>query len=548
MRRKSLTAVAAFGAATLIALGCSTEPIGPSTPASLPSGMVIAAGSGQIGVMAAPLRTPISVKVTDQDGAALPGAVVAFAVTGGGGHLVSATATSDDHGLASTSWTLGSGAIRQTATASVPGHTVTFTAFASVLVTIRSGDSQTAEVAQSVGQLPTVAVRDAAGHPVAGLTVQWAVTAGGGSASAVETTTDSSGEASTSWLLGPTVGTRAHALRASVQYSQAATFTASGVLTAGTLSVIRGDRQSGFPRLQVPVAPAVLVTTPGPSGVPVKGVVVHWEVAAGGGTITLPATTTSTDGTAAVGWTLGGSVGTNNQELSASVDGLTGTQVSFTASVITLPRSIYVVSGNWQSGELGTTLADPLVVLVTDDASLPLAGAAVKWEVFHDWGYGDYTTVTNVTDALGHASTTVLLQGHHAAEGSVYVRATVQGIPVDVSTVFTETTLAGPARSVVVASGNAQTGRVGTLLTLQIGARVMDQYGNPKSGVTVQWAASPGSGSTTLTSSVTDSTGVASTGWTIGTTVGTNNQTATATVTGLVGSPVLFVASATAGP
>ena len=77
---------------------------------------------------------------------------------------------------------------------------------------------------------------------------------------------------------------------------------------------------------------------------PVKGVVVHWEVAAGGGTITLPATTTSTDGTAAVGWTLGGSVGTNNQELSAWDDGLTGTQVSFTASVITLPRSIYVVS------------------------------------------------------------------------------------------------------------------------------------------------------------------------------------------------------------
>jgi len=548
MRRNSLTTVTALCAATLIVLGCSNDPVAP-TAEPLPAGMVIAAGGGQLGVMAAPLRTPISVKVTDQDGAALPGAVVTFAVTSGGGHVASTTATSDDHGMAGTSWTLGSGAdaLRQTVTATVPGHTVTFTAFASVLVTIRGGDLQTGEVAQSVGQRPTVAVRDGADHPVPGLTVQWAVTAGGGSVSTSETTTDSAGEASTGWILGPTVGTGAHALRASVQYSQPKTFTASGVLTAGALSVSRGDQQSGYPSLQVPVAPAVLVTTPGPAGVPVKGVVVHWEVAAGGGTITLPATTTGADGTAAVGWTLGGSVGSSNQALHATVDGLTGAQVSFTASVIALPRSIYVVSGNWQSGELGTTLAEPLVVLVTDDAGQPLPGATVKWEVYSDWGYGAYATVTNVTDALGHASTTVLLQGYYAAEGSVYVRAMVEGLPVEVSTWFTETTLAGPARFIVVASGNAQTGRVGTLLSQQIGARVTDQYGNPKAGVTVQWAASPGSGSTTLTSSVTDAAGVASTGWTIGTTVGVNNQVATATVVGLTGSPVTFVASAT-GP
>ena len=47
---------------------------------------------------------------------------------------------------------------------------------------------------------------------------------------------------------------------------------------------------------------------------------------------------------------------------------------------------------------------------------------------------------------------------------------------------------------------------------------------------------------------MTDPYGAASTYWTIGTTIGTNNQVATATVAGIIGSPVTFVASATAGP
>jgi hypothetical protein len=93
-----------------------------------------------------------------------------------------------------------------------------------------------------------------------------------------------------------------------------------------------------------------------------------------------------------------------------------------------------------------------------------------------------------------------------------------------------------------------QSAPAGSRLPEPIAVAVFDWFYNPVPGVTVQWSAAPGSGSTEVPSSVTDSNGVASTHWTIGATIGTDNQTATATVAGISGSPVTFLASALAGP
>ncbi len=81
---------------TFIALGVAV----PRTLAKL-SGDEQAAGPGE------PLAEPLVVSVRDQNGAAYPGAVVTFALTGDGGTLSAATDTTDAEGRAATTLTLG---------------------------------------------------------------------------------------------------------------------------------------------------------------------------------------------------------------------------------------------------------------------------------------------------------------------------------------------------------------------------------------------------------------------------------------------------------
>lgn len=94
-------------------------------------------------------------------------------------------------------------------------------------------------------------------------------------------------------------------------------------------------------------------------------------------------------------------------------------------------------------------------------------------------------------------------------------------------------------------SGDGQTGTVGTPLPSNL--RVLVTNNNlPESGVTVNWAASPGEGVVAPSVATTDGNGIAIAIWTLPTTSG--SLSATATVDGAEGSPVTFTADAVAGP
>lgn len=92
--------------------------------------------------------------------------------------------------------------------------------------------------------------------------------------------------------------------------------------------------------------------------------------------------------------------------------------------------------------------------------------------------------------------------------------------------------------------GNDQTGRVGERLNDPLVVEVTDESGNPVSGVAVHWAAQ-GGGSVSNETTNTNSDGQASVQRTLGPTPG--EQTATASVNNLNGSPVTFVATAVPG-
>lgn len=551
MRCSRVLTVLGVVAVGLAGLNCSSD--NGSEPPTLVPTTVNVSGNAQTGAAGAALPAPIGVTILDQNGDGLAGVVVTFSITAGGGSLGTPTATSNAQGVASTTWTLGptTGVNNNAATASVPGYggpslpfTATATAGAPTQIAKTAGDAQTGEAAQAVPLVPKVTVKDAFNNPAAGVTVTWTVTAGGGSVAAATSTTDAAGEASMAWTLGPLVGAGVHSLRASISALVNATFTATGTLTAGTLTINGGDNQSAVASTAVAVAPSVLVKTPGAGGVPVAGVVVNWAVTSGGGAPSAATSTTNSAGVASIGWTLGGSVGVNNQGLSATVAGLTGSPVGFVASATAPPTQIAMFSGDGQTGTAGAALAQPLVVLVRDAANAPVAGVVVTWQATA--GGGALSAATSTTDAAGHASVGLTV-GTTAGATNQTVTGAVAGLAGSPVT-FAASVVAAAASQIAKSSGDAQTATVGTLLPQPIAAVVKDQYGNVKSGVTVNWAAGAGSGATAVASSVTDAAGIATSGWTIGTVAGTNNQSATATAAGLAGSPLTFTASATAGP
>ena len=100
------------------------------------------------------------------------------------------------------------------------------------------------------------------------------------------------------------------------------------------------------------------------------------------------------------------------------------------------------------------------------------------------------------------------------------------------------------ASAIEMAGGNGQVGLVGQPLPNPLVVLVTDEDGDPVEGVSVQWATQNG-GSVSDQSVETGSDGRASVTRTLGPAPG--EQTATASVSGLEGSPITFVATATEG-
>ena len=102
-----------------------------ATGLAIPQTLAKISGDEQQGPPGAALAAPFVVSVLDQNGTALAGAAVTFAVTTGGGTLSATTATTDAEGRAAATLTLGSAPGTHTVEATVAGlEPVTFTAAA----------------------------------------------------------------------------------------------------------------------------------------------------------------------------------------------------------------------------------------------------------------------------------------------------------------------------------------------------------------------------------------------------------------------------------
>jgi len=144
-----------------------------------------------------------------------------------------------------------------------------------------------------------------------------------------------------------------------------------------------------------------------------------------------------------------------------------------------VPTSITIVSGNGQSGLVGTELPAALTVRVTDSGSRPLSGVTVSWAVTA--GGGIVTPTTSTTDSSGTTSTRWTLG---TALGVNRATAAVAGTSV---VVFEATATAAVTASVTVASPTLSPYEGDTM---QLTAVAKDAYGNVLPGKTVGWSSS----------------------------------------------------------
>jgi adhesin/invasin len=488
------------------------------------------------GVAGAVVTPPPSVIVKDQRGSPMAGVTVTFAVVSGGGSISGATVISDASGVATVgSWTLGTAAGANVVTATSGSlasvsFTATSTAGPPASLARNAGDNQTAAAGSTVPVPPSVLVKDANGNPAPGVSVTFAVAAGGGSLTGATALTDAAGIAAVgSWTLGTVVG--ANTLNATSGSLPGVSFTATSIAgAAASLAKTAGDNQTAAAGSAIPISPSVVVKDA--NGNPVAGISVTFAVISGGGSLTGATAVSNAAGIATVGsWTLGAAAGSNS--LTATSGSLTS--VSFTATATAgAAASLTRNGGDGQTAVAGSAVPVPPSVLVKDANGNPTQGVTVTFTVAS--GGGSVTGAAAVTNAVGIATIGSWTLG--PIVGANALNATT-GSLAGVS--FTATSTAGPAATLVKNTGDNQAGIVGGTVSIPPAVLVRDANGNAKSGVSVTFAVASGGGSITGASAVTNSSGVAAVGsWTLGNSIGGNSLSAS--VTGL--PSIAFTASA----
>jgi hypothetical protein len=194
------------------------------------------------------------------------------------------------------------------------------------------------------------------------------------------------------------------------------------------------------------------------------------------------------------------------------------------------PSAIAMADGNGQTGAVGDALANPLVVVVTDNSGDPVDGVSVAWDAH---GVGSVSAASSETDANGRASIDRTL-GNQAGEQTT--TASVDGLsgsPVTFVSVATD----GTSPSLAMVTQPSATAASGVPFAVQPVVQLKAPDGSDKHQAGVAVTASLASGSGTLDGTVTDQTDA--------------NGTATFTdlsITGSAGSYTLRFAAASTIP
>ncbi len=388
----------------LSAAACSKGTEGPVTTS------IVVTPAGQLTFASINRTRKLKAQVLDQRGDSMPGLKVTWSSAGIAVATVDTAGLVTARGNGSTTITATSGSVHLDVACAVAQVAATITAF--------SGDAQTFTVGSALPAPLDVRVSDSLGSPVAGASVGFVVSLGGGGLSATSAISNAAGDATTTWTLGHTAGLQQ--VSASLG-TLGLTFSATASAGApANIAVNGGNNQTYVVGGTVPFAPSAKVTDQ--YGNNVSGAQVVFSVSAGGGSVSGATQSSNSGGIATVGsWTLG-AAGTNTLLATLSV---TATTAPFSATAVTpgAPKNVTLVAGNSQTGLAGNALNVRPAVKVTDASGLPVNNAAVAFAV--TGGGGSVVNANVNTTANGVAQVGSWIVG--AAPGTNSLSATVTG-------------------------------------------------------------------------------------------------------------------------
>ncbi|RPH93422.1 MAG: hypothetical protein EHM72_16365, partial [Calditrichaeota bacterium] len=402
--------------------------------------------------------------------------------------------------------------------------------------------------------------------PVPGFPVTFTIKSGNGSFSSSSSVTtksvdaDQNGRARVDWYLGPLVG--ANQIEATAANNGTPLSGSPDgyqvVSSAGApFSVIKsaGDAQNGFINEQLPLAITARVTDK--NGNAIANHPVEFTISSGNGKLKNGSSLTTQlvinsdgNGNAAAVWVLGDVIGQQSVYARSTYSGnaLQNSPLTFTATAQRPLRKLSYVSGDRQTAQINTMLADPLRVRLVDTDNVPVTGESIVYKSLTSGAkFSGSDSITVSTDSQGYAGARPTLGS--VAGDTLYVfeaRArNASGSPVT----FKASALTGPPAKIIYVSGNNQSGPAGRVLPQTLKVRLLDNLDNPVKGYEVQYNVTEGGGSFNGQQNQlikSDAQGYAEIRWRLGERIGKNTATATAVNTSL--PQITFSATGVVGP
>ena len=289
----------------------------------VPSSLTLLSGDGQRAPAGRRVPQAVTVQVVSRSGRPIPGVPVRFSLDEGAGRAEPQADSSDAQGVARAMWTLGGFPGRQTLTVTAQGvaspTTVTAEAepvAANTRITVLS-ERLEGPVGTALEEPAAVRVTDTSGVALVDVPVAWSG-ADEGTVLAVESRTDSLGEARARWTLGPRSGTqRAYVQVGSPRIVPRFTVTAKALAgSAAKASLVESGKHEGT--VGQVLRPAIRIRVQDRTGNDVPGAAVTLAPAAG--TVSDSVLTTDSTGRVSISWTLGRTAGV--QHLTARVEGI----------------------------------------------------------------------------------------------------------------------------------------------------------------------------------------------------------------------------------
>ena len=225
-------------------------------------------------------------------------------------------------------------------------------------------------------------------------------------------------------------------------------------------------------------------------------------------------------------------------------------QTSITVNLqdVRTQQRILIVSGNDQTGAVGTTLPQPFVVEAVSAIGQPMPNVPMTFNVAKSDGTisafpQQGRQITLQTDGNGQASVTLQL-GTRVGPGNNQVYVTSPGFIGQV--MFCASATIGAPTQIHDISGESQKGVIGEPLPEPMVVGVFDVGGNPVSGVPVLFTVQKGGGTLEGSASVTkttDADGRASAVLILGSQAGANANVVSASFSGLTNPPATFIAA-----